>query len=675
MADVFSPKIVPGATQAELKARGSSNWNPSLGRAKTWIHISSMAEGAKLVISTYQGYSDGYKSYNRPNILVTGFKITAKGEYGTTRAGTLQMTVFDQEDMNALADDYLIPDMSVRVQFGWSVGASVGAPPLISGQDLDSKAIIAMQTNAASNPIYEGYQGRVQGWDVKLIPDINAWEVTITLIGAADAVAETSLSYVSEKCNCNKEVTGQTAEGDGETTEVVERTSNLMAALLELYDDPSNLSGLKSLGGDQDYFAEKISYPGFSRDENGQEDSQGMLFISADLDATETYLSWGTVEALLTRTSGQTWSDGSPTGFELNSKGTKLFVPEQDEGRWFSADPRICILPGGGVTFEFDALPSIGDIAGAIGNMLPFLGDNSVQAKAQPSTDCFVDSTTVDLSKIMISSIHLMKRVREFEQSKTPFMQAVNTLLKDINVACGGVWELEVVDATSVPGMAPSNGASRLVIIDSNRAIEEGGIFSFVATPGKGGFCRDISLEYKPTDAMKTQALFGSGGSGEGGGSSNTPCKSRFIMYTQGSKANKGKPKQSDPPPTPHCNSEKCNKANEKESPVKKLAREAVGVNIDGARAYLEEQRGKRDTKKFVEGGGNVYCANAILPMNFGAVVTGIGGFKWGQIVSCDRIPDEMTKTVRWQVTTVEHEVTPDDWTTKINTVARQKKF
>ena len=59
--------------------------------------------------------------------------------------------------------------------------------------------------------------------------------------------------------------------------------------------------------------------------------------------------------------------------------------------------------------------------------------------------------------------------------------------------------------------------------------------------------------------------------------------------------------------------------------------------------------------------------------MQFSATLTGIGGFRWGQTVSCDRLPDDMQRLTKYQVTTVEHDVTPDDWTTTINTVARKR--
>ena len=59
--------------------------------------------------------------------------------------------------------------------------------------------------------------------------------------------------------------------------------------------------------------------------------------------------------------------------------------------------------------------------------------------------------------------------------------------------------------------------------------------------------------------------------------------------------------------------------------------------------------------------------------MNFSATVSGIGGFRWGQSVTCDRLPADIRALTLYQVTAVEHDISPDDWTTTINTVARLK--
>ncbi len=690
MADFFSLKAVPTTTRQELAARGSRTWNPALGQERTWIHVMSMAEGANLTLSRYTTFGEAYNlEFNRPRLVISSFKISAKGEFGTTRQGTLQMTVFDDNTMNELAEDYFIPDMSVRVQFGWSVSAVGGGgeqPALYTDTSYDSVAQRAMQKIASRYPGYEGYQGRVVNWEIKLIPDINAWDVTLTLVGAADAVAETSVSHVSDQCNCNKEVTGQTAEGNNETTEVVEKVSNIEGALLELYENPDRINSIKAdLKGNHFYFAETIAYPGFSRDETGAEDSSGFMWIKADLDAEETFISWGTVEALLSRTSGQTWDDNGPTAFILDSTGTKLTVPKQEKGRWFSADPRVCILPGGGVTFEepttwtdYVGGEALDFAVRAISYIATGGGTTGRQDYAQPSGNCFDDDFTVDLTKIMVSTIHLLKRMKEFQQSNTPFMQALMTILNDINGACGNVWELDVIDISTAEGVTPPpNGAALLAIVDLNQQQKNPDFtFQFIANPGKGGFCRDIQLDLKPTDAMKTQALYG-GQQAEKTPLSGNPCGSKFITYTRDKKANLGKAQNANKtPPANYCNDgEKCNKENEKEHPIDKLQKEAVGINIDGAKAYLREQKSYADTDVFKKDGGSPYCTSTILPMNFSVSVSGIGGFKWGQSVSCDRIPPDMTKACNWQVTTVEHEVTTDDWVTKINTVARLKTF
>ena len=116
-----------------------------------------------------------------------------------------------------------------------------------------------------------------------------------------------------------------------------------------------------------------------------------------------------------------------------------------------------------------------------------------------------------------------------------------------------------------------------------------------------------------------------------------------------------------------------CNESNPSEDPVAKLQKEAVGVNIDGARAYLEGQKRQGELAALAEGGISAYCASAALPMKFSATLTGIGGFRWGQTVTCDRLPDDMKRLSKYQVTTVEHDISPDDWTTTINTVARKR--
>ena len=62
-----------------------------------------------------------------------------------------------------------------------------------------------------------------------------------------------------------------------------------------------------------------------------------------------------------------------------------------------------------------------------------------------------------------------------------------------------------------------------------------------------------------------------------------------------------------------------------------------------------------------------------VLPFEFSFTLDGIGGFAFGQMVSCDRIPLEVREAYNFQVTSVEHSLTPNDWTTTVNTICRYK--
>jgi hypothetical protein len=80
------------------------------------------------------------------------------------------------------------------------------------------------------------------------------------------------------------------------------------------------------------------------------------------------------------------------------------------------------------------------------------------------------------------------------------------------------------------------------------------------------------------------------------------------------------------------------------------------------------------DSSKFVGSGANrQHCKGVPLPFNFSFTVDGIGGFEFGQMVSSDRIPPQIRKNFEWQITTVEHSITVNDWTTNVNTVCRYK--
>jgi hypothetical protein len=477
------------------------------------------------------------------------------------------------------------------------------------------------------------------------------------LIGAADSISETGLDYSSADCQCKKEITGEAAEQAAESTDIfgaatiVEQTSDFEGVAIQLYEDPASLGSIESLKGAPNLKAEEIAYPGFSRDRDGTEDSDSWFTIAADLDARETFVSWGTVEAMFTRCSGQVFCEGGPCTFIVDSSGVELKVPTQEKGNWFSADPRVCILPGGGLTFQD---PTENGGVSAIGAFFDLFQGNSYGGSyPQPSGNCFTSPNSVKLVDIMISTVHLNKRIKEFLNGEVKMMQGLNTLLKDINVAVGGVWELECIDASLERG---TPGVVNLAVVDANDS-EGSPSFTFVTQAGSG-FCRDVQIDYKPTDAMKTQALYGNQDNTTSSGTGGA-CTSRFMVYSKDGVKNLGKKQNTDEKHPKTCATDTCNEQNATEHPVE----------VNGALNYLREQKRLGDVKRLSEKGE--YCNSPILPIGLGVTVSGIGGFRWGQGVTCDRLPPDVANRLKWQVTTVEHNVTPDDWTTTIKTVGR----
>ena len=671
----FSLTAVPAGTQNELKARGDRQWDPSLGQAKTWIHIMSLAEGKTTtsVISTFEDFAGAYAN-NRPKYVVNSFKISAKGEFGTTRQGSLSMTIFDDDSFNNIADAYCIPEMSVRVQFGWSVDSNGAAAPApytdaaLNDTGLDSVAIKGMFDLAAASAIYEGYQGRVVGWDVKYKADVSAWDLTLDLVGAADSISETGLDYSSADCQCKKEITGEAAEQAAESTDVfgvatiVEQTSEFEGVAIQLYEDPASLGSIASLKDAPNLLAEEIAYPGFSRDRDGTEDSDSWFTIAADLDARETFVSWGTVEAMFTRCSGQIFCEGAPSSYVIDSSGVELKVPTTDKpSLWFSADPRVCILPGGGLLFQDPVATGGVSVVGAFFDL--FQGNSYGDEYPRPSGNCFTSPNSVKLVDIMVSTVHLNKRIKEFLNGDVKMMQGLNTLLKDINVAVGGVWELECIDVSLNKGVP---GLVNLAVVDVNDS-EGVPSFTFVTQAGSG-FCRDVQIDFKPSDGMKNQALYGNQNNKNSSGTGGA-CSSRFMVYSMDGARNLGMKQNPDGSHPPTCNTDTCNPSNANEHPIDALSKKVVQTTVNGALNYLREQKRLGDVKRLSEKGE--YCNSPILPIGLGVTVSGIGGFRWGQGVTCDRLPPDVANRLKWQVTAVEHSISPDDWTTTIKTVGR----
>ena len=125
----FGPTKIPDATRAELEARAStkvSEWNAS---KKTWAHIMSLAKNCQNTVDQFgvgfgPNSTTGYiNNYQRPEPQIDRIEVRKLGDLGTTKKTTITLRAFTQNQLNNIAKCYLIPGMSIRVQYGWSVSA------------------------------------------------------------------------------------------------------------------------------------------------------------------------------------------------------------------------------------------------------------------------------------------------------------------------------------------------------------------------------------------------------------------------------------------------------------------------------------------------------------------------------------------------------------------------
>jgi len=482
-SNVFATKAVPSSVRTELDKRAEKTFAVGMSGQKTWADIRSMADNSPIAISTYKSFSEAYGTTGRPNILIQSLDIKSHGEYGTLRRAAVKLKVFTDDDMNKLAAGYFIPAMSIRIQFGWSLGVGAASQGPITETLEDSIANIKIKERAASTPTYDGFQGRLISWDFNLADD-QSWDVNMEIIGAAAAIANISANDEAADCYCEQksppnpsaagdDATGAGGEGDPEAKS---KTSKLQAALIQLIDDVFAARGRIA----QDYGlgfinAVLLEFNGYERDQTGTEDTSSPWYTfgmgDPSVGTQEAFIPFKSLCRLIERTCAQSWKSGHPTLLEIDCDNVAI----SNYGfSLFSCDPRVCALqgsqwslPGGGDTFD-----------GLLGN-------------------------------IYVNCIHLLKLTKNLRDSDDGVVALLTMILKDINNACGNGWEFDIVDTTTADPQNPTKASTRITIIDLNNTTDKGATaYEFKSGVNGKSNVRSVEMSMKPSDAMKTLALY-----------------------------------------------------------------------------------------------------------------------------------------------------------------------
>jgi len=664
----------PGTVKSEFTARSNGSkllqWT---AKRVPWIHVMSMSSvcspkysplGNAAGVPALFGDTSSTAMYSKTTLLplpiVTGCDVSALGQLGTTRKAVVKLKCFTDEDLIELQKCYFIPGMDVRVQFGWNEGCNGNVPTLYTTKKVArATAICEIRTQAQSNSAYDGFQGIVGNFKYNLQPD-NTWDCEIEIISAAEPFSQSNVS--DSQCDCARKEEVETQEGDKK--EVVKKNGQLYSILLDSFKDPSALvewlgkirnrapSNLVThVSGDYRYYWGKV------RTEGGGEDPgmfEGTFFN--DYDTMEPYISYGALEAAV---NAYTLPNNKkyPYG-RVDSSGIILPIPNYN--LTIATDPRVCYIPGG-----------------IHQDRLSFRNGDSFVVPQPPSA--MVDGG-VSLCDIQLNVLYVLLELKKVLDGDRLMLTFLRSVLQGVSKTCGDIWSLDVISDTETKSgctTGKSGGQGGLLSVVDLKQYETATSWPVPSTVSNSSI-RSFNLDLQMTDSMKTQALYaggtqqrGSGNSKSGGDSTGCEGASMKPFYLGGNVKNDGMP-AANKGEKAECDCDSISNVEKAEAPtLSSLVEEVYDYVSDETCNALRNEVVAR-IQDLTDAGTPPHC-NTSLPFNFGFECDGIGGFAFGQLVTADRIPEQIRGGFDFQITKVEHSITANDWVTKVSTVAKTK--
>ena len=273
----------------------------------------------------------------------------------------------------------------------------------------------------------------------------------------------------------------------------------------------------------------------------------------------------------------------------------------------------------------------------------------------------------------MINTVFLATAFNTAGDTLRTFLQYV---LDGVNNACGNLWEFSVVSTTESGCGSAARKVVPTVSITDSKIDTIPPPYSIPSRPGNS-VVRDLKLEMKMTDAMKTQALY-SNRKGEAGKSCSKGDQCAGVTLKPFGLTDSVNVRNTSIPPVDRT--EQACDCKQVEDPdmvsEEKLTLDAA-FGKDGLGEMVTDETVQSAITLLVESyrgpevEEKVKCKYVSLPLEMSFTVDGVGGFRFGQTVTCDRLPAAIADEFVYQITAVEHEITPQDWTTSITTVAR----
>ncbi len=655
MSISFGGKAVTPATISELNARGNVNaFNKWFASRSVWVKLVSRSTGCsdpKLKtmssLDRFIPYESGYTG-GRPYPIITGVRVASAGSLGTIREATINMIAFTPDQLDQLESCYLIPQMSVMVLFGWTVGATdslTAAAINVSGVS-DSEVTCAIKK---AWPLADGVQGRVAKYDVSFNKEGMWWDITIKIVGASNAVMTLPAEDFTSTCECDTVSTPAGASGDdkageAKTTEV----SGFKMILTNLadYAFKQNSDSIKAYS--RQFGAEKGTYYAMLTNKNRwkttlYEDITGYIpffeettkFLGVGgYTSMESYISIDALLKALEKRSLSKDASGNPIyGKFDNTKGGAMSLPPSRFLK--SSNPHKAIFP----TEIYEGLDA------------PSCIENG---------KCYVGG-------ILVNVIFAYECLKDCGKNAT-IQDFMSRILQGVNDASGNLWELTIIDN----GAGCERPIFSIIDLQSVEKVDA----TLIKIDPKTAIVREVNLALKMTDAMQSQALYG----GTRSQTTDQACSNTRWGKLLKDFKNEADPNgvgQPEPPPCEQNASLGCKDVAPYAGGYKQFEKKLLEMRKETGNEDLKESCYTEQVRMNNEVSRNSktpqQCANVMLPYEFSFSVDGIGGFEFGQMVTSNILPKVSQKYYVYQVSSVEHDLTHGDWKTTIKTIPRYK--
>lgn len=581
--------------------------------------------------------------------IVTGLDVTALGSLGTTRKAVIKLTCFSDDQLVDLQKCYFIPGMDVRVQWGWSISCDGSTPPpvLPDPKTPPMEVVCRINKRRKEHSNYDGFQGIVGNFKYSLTKD-NTWDCEIEVISPADPFTESNVSSTTSPCPRKVEI---------DQGESIASFGPVYAALSDLYKEGARAKNRLSLDltkgtkNTTHHHFSSWNYEGVERTETGSDKDGGWFsgWFTGEK-TTECWMSFGAFVDMINMMSIPNTGDGEYPLGRIDINDVTLNAPK---GFFFdlimSADPRVCYIPGGTL------------------KIAKFANRNFYGGEGPSAITTVADQKKVVLAKIMCNTIFLLKHYKQVFDGDGKIKTLLDNILGEINRTCGRPWTFMTISTEDDCGGENQTGPT-ITILDEKQAIELGNASYKIPSRVGDSTLRSFSLDMKMTGAMKTQAVYAGNSQRSKGGKDDpsTACAGASVraFYVGGEIKNLAKPE----PQTLGTSDGNCEASdNVAKEPtlgelVKKFRSEVNDQSVGALQTFLDKEVSVFNPKQ---------CAGSMLPFDFNFTVDGVSGFEFGQIVTSNRIPEAVRANKIWQITKVEHKITPNDWETSISTVCK----